>query len=705
MRKTGWLACSIFTIVFLCAGVFCLLVSGLGIAGILSIVPDFPLHSPDLPVDTISPTAALQNMQPSPVEATPLSTDPGSDLEYLTQDATAMPKGDPDTAFEASNTIHTLKDTNIPINNPIDIAHRLLGLDNIAPALPPVTSYLAVGSQQSFWVGNDEVSNTRITATLRYVTDHAYFWIEDGVRYRDRDLSDLANAFENQIYPTDRSFFGSEWTPGVDGDPHIYILYARGLGEDNAGYFSSGDEYPLQINKYSNAHEIFLVNADNSPLDDTYTYGVLAHEFQHMIHWYQDRNESSWINEGFSELAVLLNGYYFGGFDALYTSHPDMQLNNWPDETREDITPHYGASFLFINYFLDRFGEKATQALIANQDNDMNSVDSTLQQIGAIDPVSGKPITADSFFLDWAVTNYLMDGKVADGRYTYTNYQGAPHAGATETVRKCPAEVVERNVYQYGVDYIRFICTGTHTIHFTGKPETTLLPEDPHSGNYAFWANKNDESDTTLTRSFDLSQASGTITLSYWTWFDIERGWDYAYLEASTDGENWQILKTPSGTSTNPQGNNYGWGYTGNSGKGSSPIWIQETVDLSRYAGQNLTLRFEYITDSNVTGEGFLLDDLAIPEIGYATDFESGDAGWVAEGWARIENILPQKYVLALISIGKQTTVQDITLDANVSADIPFTIGGGVDKVVLVVSGVTRYTRVAALYDYSVTEP
>jgi immune inhibitor A len=42
-------------------------------------------------------------------------------------------------------------------------------------------------------------------------------------------------------------------------------------------------------------------------------------------------------------------------------------------------------------------------------------------------------------------------------------------------------------------------------------------------------------------------------------------------------------------------------------------VWINEMVDLSQYAGQNLTLRFEYVTDSNVTGEGFLLDDLSIP--------------------------------------------------------------------------------------------
>ena len=65
-----------------------------------------------------------------------------------------------------------------------------------------------------------------------------------GFNLQYRDLRDLADAFEYHIYPTDRSFFGSEWTPGVDGDPHIYILYARGIGDDNAGYFSSADEFP-----------------------------------------------------------------------------------------------------------------------------------------------------------------------------------------------------------------------------------------------------------------------------------------------------------------------------------------------------------------------------------------------------------------------------------------------------------------------------
>ena len=63
-------------------------------------------------------------------------------------------------------------------------------------------------------------------------------------------------------------------------------------------------------------------------------------------------------------------------------------------------------------------------------------------------------------------------------------------------------------------------------------------------------------------------------------------------MEGSTDGQHWEILKTPSGTSSNPNGASYGWAYTG-----PSNGWVQETLDLSRYAGQKISIRFEYVTD------------------------------------------------------------------------------------------------------------
>ncbi|HSB67080.1 MAG TPA: hypothetical protein VLD65_10905 [Anaerolineales bacterium] len=702
MSKNGWMACFIGVFVILCAGIVCIGVSLLGVASYYYYAPSITLYAPYFSGGGGIPTASPVVIRPS--GETIFSTPDSLATLTISQTAqvTPIPSHPIDAGRVTSETLTTLENAFIPINDPIELAHRLLHQNIFASTETPPASYFQVGAHQSFWAGDGEVKNFRVQATLRYVTDHAYFWIEDNISYNQRDLTNLADTFENQIYPTDREFFGSEWTPGVDGDPHIYILYASGIGEKIAGYFSSADEYPIGVNRYSNGHEMFMINADNSPLGDEYTFGVLAHELQHMIHWYQDRNESNWLSEGFSELAVLLNNYYSGGFDALYTSNPDLQLNDWPDDRKEDTTPHYGAAFLFLSYFLDRFGEAATKALIANPDNDLKSLDTTLQHIKAVDPQTGKPITSESFFQDWIITNYLMNSQVSDGRFSYIRYRGAPRAEPTETYHNCPVTTTTRDVHQFGVDYIRFTCKGRYTLHFEGSIQTPLLPQDPHSGTYAMWANKNDESDTTLSRSFDLTDYKGALSLDYWTWYAVEDSWDYVYLEASTDGVNWKILNTPSGTGYNPQGNNYGWAYSGNSGGGKSSVWIHENVDLSEYAGQILTLRFEYITDGNVTGEGFLLDDLSIPQIGYSTDFEADNGGWQVNGWARIQNVLPQSYRLALISYGDTTTVQYIPLDPDVIADIPFTIGKGVDTIVLVVSGTTRFTRQVAPYRFTV---
>ncbi len=705
MSRNAWIACIIGVIVLLCGCIFCAGVSLLGIGSYAYFAPSITAYIPLNPAQDGSPTSTPLVIRPTPQITLSTPTSPSTPAITQALSATPAPQAAGTPGDKSTETINTLENTTIPIYDPFDLADRLLHRALLPSTLTPPASYYQVGAQQSFWAGDGEVENFRVQATLRYVTDHAYFWIEDSVSYRQSDLVALADTFENQVYPTDHKFFGSEWTPGVDGDPHIYILYASGIGDKIAGYFSSADEYPPAVNRFSNGHEMFMINADNSPLDDEYTFGVLAHELQHMILWNQDRNESNWLSEGFSELAALLNHFYSGGFDALYTSNPDLQLNDWPDDSKVDATPNYGASFLFVTYFLDRFGESAIKDLVANQDNDLESVDSTLQHIKAVDPLTGKPITADSFFVDWAITNYVMDPHVGDGRFAYTSYHGTPRAQPTESFHNCPISNTTRDVHQFGVDYIRFTCRGSHTLHFEGSIQTPLLPQDPHTGSYAMWANKNDESDTRLTRTFDLTGVDGPVTLDYWTWYAIEDGWDYVYLEASTDGQDWAILNTPAGTSQNPNGSNYGWGYTGNSSGGRSPIWIEQSVDLSRYAGQTVTLRFEYITDGNVTGEGFLLDDVSIPQIGYSAGFETDNGGWQSEGWARIQNVLPQTYGLALISFGDTTNVQYLTLNPDVSADIPFTIGKGVDSVVLVVTGTTRFTRQLAPYRFSVTEP
>lgn len=590
-----------------------------------------------------------------------------------------------------TETLETLQNTIVPPNNPRELACRLKGLCSVPAAIAASAAPRYVGDTDSFWVHNlDTNENKRVQATLRYVTPHLYFWVQDGVQVNENEVKALADEFENNIYPTTREFFGGEWSPGIDGDEHIYILYTRGLGFSIAGYFSSADSIHPLIHEYSNGHEMFLFNADNTPLGSRYTYGVLAHEFQHMIHWHQDANETSWLNEGASELSAFINGYEAGGFDWLYIRDTDLQLNDWPND-QSATTPHYGASFLFLTYFLDRFGEDATQLLVKDPANGLESVDDVLRQIGAADPVTGNPITADDFFMDWAVTNFVLDGSLGDGRYVYGNYPGAHRASATETFNTCPQEGASRTVRQYGVDYIAIECSGEYTLTFHGSQTVKLLPADPYSGQYAFWSNKGDESNMTLTRAFDFTGVSAPIELSFRTWYDIETDWDYLYVEASEDGEAWEILITPSGTGTNPSGNSYGWGYTG-----VSDGWIEERVDLSRYAGKKVFVRFEYVTDAAVNGEGFLLDDVEVTAINYRSDFEADDGGWQAEGFARIQNVLPQTFGLALI-LTRDSSVTMIPLNEDQTVEIPLVLQRG-EKAFLAVSGTTRFTREPASY-------
>jgi hypothetical protein len=589
-------------------------------------------------------------------------------------------------------TLEQIENTEIPVNDLRDIVSRLGGNTDIPLTVSESSEPLSLGTQELFWVSNVDTNEyTQIEATLEAITDHVYLWIQEGVPYNAKDAQLLAETFESQIYLRTKEFFGSEWSPGIDGDPHVYVLFIGGIGTRLVGYFSSADEQHPLAHEYSNAHELITLNSDNLTLDQEYTLAVLVHEYQHLIHWNQDRDESSWVNEGLSELAVFINGYLVGS-EYSYISNPDIQLNDWPNSPGS-TSPHYGASFLFLIYFLDRFGEEATKLLVRNPANGLAGIDRVLEEIDAHDPITGEVIGANEVFLDWVIASFLKDRRVSDGRYIYNNFPDAPQAAATETIDDCPQATFTRDVHQFGVDYIQIACKGEYVLRFEGSVQASVVPADVYSGQYYVWSNKGDEADMTLTRSFDFRDHDGPLTLTYWTWYDIEADYDYVYLEVSKDGESWEILTTPSGTHADPSGNNHGWGYNGESGG-----WVQEEIDLSEFAGEVIQIRFEYITDAAVNGEGMLIDDIAIPEIGYYTGFEHGLDNWQAAGWIRMDNVLPQNYGLALITFGDETEVSYIPLEGDLTAEIPLRLNDGINQAVLVVTGKTRYTRDKAAY-------
>jgi hypothetical protein len=593
---------------------------------------------------------------------------------------------------DAKETMEVLEDVIVPINDPIDLAGRLAGRVGVPTQLIDEDAPYDAGAQKDFWVTNVDTNETRrISATLEYVGENLYFWIQDGVNFNVGDLNNLASTFDQEIVPTNREFFGIEWNPGVDGDPRFYVLYAKGLGRNLAGYYSSADQLHPDAHPYSNAHEMFLLNADTVKLYEDYTYGTLAHEFQHMIHWYQDKNEETWVNEGFSMLAEHINGLDAGGFDWDYMRNPDLQLNDWGGDVGSNAA-NYGASYLFMVYFLDRFGEEATKALVSHDENGFTSIDAVMSELNIVNPTTSLPYTGKEVFADWAVANWLQNTGIEDDRYDYQSYSPYPMS-ATETHYSCPT-TISGDVYQFGVDYIELKCTGLYKLTFSGSEAVSLLPfAAPGSGEYYFWSNLGDESNMRLSQEFDFSGVVGPIELTFQTWYDIEEDYDYVYISATTDGVNWEILPSKNCTSENPSGNSYGCGWNGQTNR-----WIDESVNLSQFAGQKVTLQFDYVTDAAVNGKGMAIDEIAINAIGYFTDLENDAGGWEAEGFARVQNRLPQTFAVSVIRNSNPITVEHYYVDAGEDLVLESEIGEDVESVIVVISGATLITREKATY-------
>jgi len=540
---------------------------------------------------------------------------------------------------------------------------------------------------RAFWVTDGTTGEQReITARLRVQTAHVAMWVEEGVWHDVRQLEEAAAFFETQVISTTRAAFGSEWTPGVDNDPRIAILHASGLGDGVMGYVSSGDEFPRDVYPFSNEAEMITVHADAVEVGSLAYYALLARQFQRLVQWFQDRNEERWVKEGMGELAVRLNELDPDSVERAYLEHPDTSLTAWEGA---EAAAHRGAAYLFATYFHERFGDAGTRALVAQPFNGAAGFDATLAELEA-------GLTFEDLFADWLAANALDSNPDASpSRYGYTTLdleQPVPAA-----IYEDYPVTAEASVQQFGADYIVLRANQDLTILFTGATATPLLDVPPHSGHTFWWSNSADESLTTLTRAFDLSGAE-QATLTYWTWHDIEPGYDYATVEVSADGgEQWQTLSTPSGTGANPYGNNPGWGYTGRSG--DPPAWVQERVDLSPYVGGEVRVRFAYLTDEAIAGAGFVLDDIAIPEIGYADDVETGEGGWEAAGFVRTDGLVPQRYLALLIGLGDEVTVERLPLEKDQTARWTVPLGNrNWREAVLVLSGLAPRTGQPALY-------
>jgi len=136
----------------------------------------------------------------------------------------------------------------------------------------------------------------------------------------------------------------------------------------------------------------------------------------------------------------------------------------------------------------------------------------------------------------------------------------------------------------------------------------SLSTTKSHSTSHSYKSRYQDADVSSMITTHPLPVTSG-MTLSFWTWYNIEQDYDSAFVEVTTDGRQYDILGM----------------YTGSSGS-----WQQKQFDLSPYAGKSIYIRFRYTTDEMTQNEGFYVDDITtIPHFSTITT---------------ISNSIPTKY-------------------------------------------------------------
>jgi immune inhibitor A len=571
-----------------------------------------------------------------------------------------------------------------PGRSPFDLAVRLRGLSAATPAQVPVPATpLVAGFQDTFWILDQRTAQLfQAQATLRLVTERAYWFVQNDMadRVLRPDLERSATTFESRTAPVIQRYFGALPGPGVDGDGHIVFLLGNVPGV--AAYFSSADAYPRAINPRSNEHEMIYVNLNSLRPGQTGFDSTVTHELQHMAHFKQCPSQEGWVDEGASELAMRVAGYE-GAPPAAFVAHPDTQLTTW-SAGAADVSRHYQAAYLFVRYVAERAGGwDALPRLFASCSRGEGLF---------ADFLTRQPIApdVDTLFSDWTVANLVQDGSLADGRYAYAG--GGFRAAITGTVSRRTAFVGA--VPQFAANYLD-LPAGGGTVTFNGDPSVPLLGANVDDGG-VWWSNRGDTLDSRLTRSLDLREVS-QATLRFRAWYDLEDQFDFVYLSASPDGgRTWRVLPGVHGRPDDATGNHYGPGWTGSSGD----AWLDEEVDLSAFAGGQVLVRFEYVTDQSYNGQGFALRDVRVPEIGLD---ETGavEGQWAAEGWVRVDAPIPERWNLRLARwTDHGTEIETVPVAADGSATVA--LDDAASRQVLIIAPTAPRTLIAGNYSVAI---
>jgi hypothetical protein len=303
---------------------------------------------------------------------------------------------------------------------------------------------------------------------------------------------------------------------------------------------------------------------------------VFAHEYQHLLHHYTDPDEISWVNEGLSDFTEVITGYSdpskhpdekghdshtnaFLGWEAVahpswnpiaYESGPENGLTAWEDQGPDEILADYGFAYFFMNFVNSRgLGQDFFTSWQHNQANGIAGLDAALADAGS----------SETFADLWsdATISALVDGYVDQAGATV---DGADAADLTNDATDATVLINDNanatpGAPPWGSDYIDLGAgAGLSTVAFDGDdhgfpgPQWVVdddgyftNPDDPDTGVYRSLQ------DISIAR--DVSGHDGE-ELTFDHYYAMELGWDFGFVQVSTDGgDTWQSLPCDGTTS------------------------------------------------------------------------------------------------------------------------------------------------------------
>ena len=412
-------------------------------------------------------------------------------------------------------------------------------------------SFKSVGDSEIFYM-DAESTETNTSATLEKVVSDVStafgkktlnIWVSNdsfGECNKSTCVTrDMVNALadqflkagpDNDIYDWDTNIYGEEWGSDaqakysnlITAKDEITILLTDIGGDDNPnggtmGYFHPKDNYLRSTASGSNERIMFYIdavmfaNTDDGGVWQKETYSTLAHEFQHMIHFYEkgillldadSNNTDTWINEMLSETTEDLvatkiehNGprnvdYRVGsaggpdnvnGRYPKFNEDPTLSLTAWDNTLADYAKVSAFGTFLTRNYGGAKILHDIMHNTYIHEDAIMDAVHKTPQ---------GEGKTFADLLREWGLAVILSDIESPEDLPTYNTGDFTP-----DTYKNSTYQLGSINFYNYNPVPV------TKTAAGTVKPE----------GNYYYKLGDGLTGDITIDLTLDSSTEATLI--------------------------------------------------------------------------------------------------------------------------------------------------------------------------------------------------